>query len=191
MNFFNQMLLGFQKIFESPIINLNVLWLIVPLFLVWVILVVYFGVFSKERIGWDDVLTNGVSTGWVMASLLAFLFSQPSKDWIRILVIIGLLVYSLALVVMSFKRNLPEGIAFIIASPTMIFFISFVAVVWSYDSLKMTWPVFVDLFIIFVILMGAVEGLLEIRRRKHSSSASEDSDEDLEELEELEEPLPE
>jgi len=181
MAVFAEILRGFGQIFSSPFKDTSALWLIVPLFLLWIVLVVYFGVYSTEKLGWNTALGNGISMFWVFVSLLSYLFSKPLTDWTKVASLLVLFSYALFIVIVSFKHAIKESVFFVMASPTVLFFFSWIAVVWTYGSLALTWAVLIDLVVLLGLALGAVQLLTHFRAktiRKKESAGEEGTSEE-------------
>lgn len=153
----NELLAGFKEIFSAPFKDLSVLWLLIPMFSLWLILEIYFELHKSEQLGWNTALGNGVSLCWIIIGLLRELFSKE-LDLLKAGVLIIILLYGVFVIFISFTHKLSAKITYALASPTLIYFIGSVAVLWAFDLLQINFAVFIDL----LILLGLVVGLLQI-----------------------------
>ncbi|NOZ81035.1 MAG: hypothetical protein GXP63_05155 [DPANN group archaeon] len=164
---------AFKDIARSPFILGNALWLLIPVIILWIIYEIYFDLHKKEPLGWNSALGNGVSMFWIGINLMTFLFNKHAQQftWERFTAVSVIITYSLFIIYISFFHKMGAKKVFLLASPTPIYFISFVTIVWAYGSLTMTWWVFLDLLILFPLIIG-----LEMLFRKYAPS-KDDADE--------------
>lgn len=149
------MLLGLKEIWAAFTFDLSILWILAPIFIIWIFLEVYFGMFKSERLGWNNVLGNGVSLMWIGVDAMRYIFSATriGDFWPRFIIFGFMILYSIFLIYISFTRRLGEFLTYALGSTTPIYFLSFVAVLWSYGQLQIDRWVFLDLLSIFIILL--------------------------------------
>ncbi|MBW2999864.1 hypothetical protein KY339_04275 [Candidatus Woesearchaeota archaeon] len=155
MTILNEILLGFWQIIKSPFQDLSVLWLLVPIVVLWFTFEIYFGKHREEKLGWNTALGNGVSFCWVAVSVMKFIFTDMEQNftWAKFFIILGLLCYGLFIVYISFTHTFSERVTYIFASPTAVYFLSGVGVLWGYGALEISLWVFIDLVIFFLLAM--------------------------------------
>ena len=153
-----EILAGFWTIIKSPSNDWSVLWLLTPIILFWIVLEVYFDNHKKEALGWNTALGNGLSLFWVAISCVRFIFSQKFdiETFWRTFWIFLIFAYSIFIIWISFKHKLKEKIAFILASPTPIYYLSGVIVVLAYGVLELNWIILLDLFILYFCSISLV-----------------------------------
>lgn len=152
-SFSQNMLLGFEQISTSLFKDATVLWLLVPILLFWVILEIYFDRYKKEELGWNTALGNGLSVFWIIIVCLKFLFQQQKFLWDKFLAIFLIFLYSILVIINSFSHKLRKRWSFLLAGPTPVYFLSAVAVLWTYGALVITRWVLLDLFVIYILLV--------------------------------------
>jgi hypothetical protein len=154
MTFLQNLLNGFTEISKSFIHDLSIWWVLAPVFLIWIIVEVYFGMYKKEALGWNTALANGITLMWICVDSLRHTFSvEVSYFWIRFTVILGFLLFGLFLIYVCFKHRFSERFTFHIASPNLIFFLALSVVLFTYGELSLNWYVILDLFIIFIFII--------------------------------------
>ena len=130
-------------------------WLLTPLFLFWIILEVYFGAYKEEKLGWNTALGNGITLVWVAVESLRFLFYNSSKvSVLRFIVLISILVYGGFIVFMAFSHQFSEKVTFLLASPSPIYFLALITILWGHNVLRLTWWVLADLILLYLIFLG-------------------------------------
>ena len=161
---FNQILLAFTK---DP----SIWWLIAPVVLFWVIIEIYFGRYKNERLGWNTALGNGLSMFWIVVISLKTLFDKSlglySND--KLFFIIFIAVYSFFIILISFTHRIKENLFFLIASPTIVYFLSLIAILWINNLLLIDLWVAADLIILYVAVL-----IVEFLLRKLVPAASEE-----------------
>ena len=148
----SEMLNGFKEIFSAPFVDFSVMWLLIPLFMLWLVLEIYFDIYKSEKLGWNTALGNAISLLWIDISMMRELFSRPSLEVIKFLGLLGVLVYSCIVIYIIFKHKIPAKYVFLMGSPTLIYYIAGVIILWATGALEITPWVLLDLVILFAII---------------------------------------
>lgn len=163
---------GFVEIFKSPFKDLSILWVLTPILLFWILLEIYFDRYQTEELGWNTALGNGLSVFWVTLTCMRYLFEtqRTNFQWIKFLAIILILLYAIFIILNSFWHKLKKNWSFIISSPTPIYFLSLVVVLWTYGQLIITKWIILDLIILYIII-GFIElGIKKLIKPKEEPS---------------------
>lgn len=149
------MFLGLKEIWAAFTFDLSILWILTPIFIIWIFLEVYFGLFKSEKLGWNNVLGNGISLMWIGVDAMRYIFSAAriGDFWLRFIIFGIMILYSMLVIYISFTRKLGEFLSYALGSTTPIYFLSFVAVLWSYGQLVIDRWVFLDLLSMFILLL--------------------------------------
>ena len=166
---------GFKEILSAPFKDLSIWWLLAPIILFWLILEVYFGMYKREKLGWNTALGNGLNLFWIVVISLKALFTQGLKLFSidKLIVVIIIAVYSAFIISVSFTHKLKENIFFLFASPTIVYYLSAIAVLWIHGLINITFWVIIDLVILYIIIL-----ILEVILRKLIPSAPSNIGED-------------
>lgn len=150
-----EMLLGLKDIGAAFTHDLSIFWVLAPIFIIWLFLEVYFGMFKSEKLGWNNALGNGVTLLWIGVDSMRYIFSaqRVGDFWPRFIIFSIMILYAVLLIYLSFNRRLGETMTYALGSTTPIYFLSSVAVLWSYGQLKIDRWVFLDFVIIFILLL--------------------------------------
>ncbi len=159
-----------KHILAAPFHDLSVFWLLAPILILWIVMEAYFDIHKHEELGWNTALGNGVSLFWIAVSLMKHLFDNHLKNfsWGRFIILLVILSYALFITVISFRHTFPAKTTFMLASPTPIYYLSAIAILWAYGGLKMSWWVFLDLVLLFPIIIG-----IELLIRRYTPEAEE------------------
>jgi len=163
---------GFVEIFSAPFRDSSIWWVLTPIILFWLVLEVYFGMYKGEKLGWNTALGNGLNLFWVVVISLKALFTKNLELFSidKLIVVIVIAVYSGFIISVSFTHKLKENIFFLFASPTTIYYLSGITILWIHGLINITLWVIIDLIIFYTVLM-----IFEIIMRKLISPASKDS----------------
>ena len=154
MAFLDAMLEGFGHIFSAPFTEFSVLWLIIPLFLLWLVLEVYFDIHRGEKLGWNTALGNGITLFWITADVMRALFERsPADFWARFGITMAVLLYAIMIIYFSFTHKISEKWDYPLSSPTPIYFIAGVTILWGYGVLKVDGIVALDILILFFAVL--------------------------------------
>ncbi len=152
---------GFIEIFKAPFEDPSVLWLIIPLLVIWAVIDLYFVRYREEELGWNTALGNAFSLFWVGAILSKYLFETKAL-WPKFIVPIAIIVYSLILIFVVFKHKLPK----VATSPTVANYFVIVCILWVYGLLKINLWVLFDLAILFAVLASILLALKKVVSKK-------------------------
>ena len=146
---------GFGAIGGSLVNDLSILWLLTPILVFWVVLEVYFSKYQSEKLGWNTALGNGMSIFWILIISMRELFSNGwgGVVWSRFFGLMILFVYTIFIIYNSFAHKLPEKVSFIIASPTITYYFSAVAILWTFGGLVITGWIILDLLLIYGVVL--------------------------------------
>jgi len=163
---------GFVEIFSAPFRDSSIWWVLTPIILFWLVLEVYFGMYKGEKLGWNTALGNGLNLFWVVVISLKALFTKNLELFSidKLMAVIVIAVYSGFIISVSFTHKLKENIFFLFASPTTIYYLSGITILWIHGLINITLWVIIDLIIFYTVLM-----IFEIIMRKLISPASKDS----------------
>jgi hypothetical protein len=128
--------------------------------------------YKGEKLGWNTALGNGLNLFWVVVISLKDLFTKNLELFSidKLIAVIVIAVYSGFIISVSFTHKLKENIFFLFASPTTIYYLSGITILWIHGLINITLWVIIDLIIFYTVLM-----IFEIIMRKLISPASKDS----------------
>jgi len=151
----NPLVQGFQLIAQSLVKDLSIWWFLTPVFILWIVMEVYFGQYKKEKLGWNSILTNGISFSWInIASFRVLFLENPgSADITLRTVILGFfLLYGIFVISIAFTHKLPQKIGSWLAGPTTIYFLSTVSILWGQGVLEINRWILTDFIILYFVI---------------------------------------
>ena len=159
---------GFVEIFSSPFKDLTILWILIPIILFWFIIEIYFGRYKAEKLGWNTALGNGLTIFWTVIISLKTLFANNFELFSinKLLFIISIAAYSAFIISISFTHRIKGKIFFIFASPTIVYYLFGIVMLWVHGLLDITFWVVIDLIILYIFVL-----ILEFILRKTIPSA--------------------
>lgn len=172
---------AFLEIFKAPFKEPSSLWVIVPLFLIWAVLVIYFDLHKKEKLGWNTALGNGLTLCWITLDLVRHLFLVKPDDIIfRFGLLLVILAYSIFIMYISFAHKIKSKFTFALSGPTPIYFLAIYAVMWGYNAIKVTWWVLLAMILLFLFIILIVFLLKKILPESMEDMSSFDEDSSFE-----------
>src|SRR3989338_5810465 len=119
------MVIGFKEIYNSLVKDPSIWWLLAPIILFLLVIEVYFGRHKKEKLGWNTALGNGLNLFWIVIISLKVLFMEGIALFNagKLIFVIFLAVYSIFIVFMSFTHKVKDSFAFLLASPTAVYYL--------------------------------------------------------------------
>jgi len=144
---------AFGEIFKSMSQDLSIWWFLGPILFFWLILEIYFSEYKDEKLGWNTALGNSLSVFWSLVISMKYLFenSRENFEWIKFLALILFLLYTTFIIYNSFSHKLSAKVSFLLAAPTITYYLSAIAILWTYGELILTIWVVIDLVIIYGI----------------------------------------
>lgn len=145
-----------ESIGKAFISDLGVWWFLAPIFILWIMMEVYLGEYKKEKWGFSSSLANSISFTWINIVALRFIFLENGLvNEGRLVVAILFLFYGLVLIFVAFRHVFSERVTATISGPTPVYFLSVLSVLWGQRLLDITFPIVVDLVIIYIIIWVA------------------------------------
>ncbi|UCD03604.1 MAG: hypothetical protein JSW73_03630 [Candidatus Woesearchaeota archaeon] len=143
----------------SPFKDPAMLWEVLPLVITVLIIVLYFGRYKNEQLGWNSALTNSLVLLYVGTNLLYYLYLNDSLSIFSeyTLVAIAVALVGLSLAFLNYHHILPKKISFGIASVLPINFLAFLSIVFVHGHLKLDLSSLFAAIILFVIIFSIVK----------------------------------
>jgi len=156
----NHLLKAFSEILGSITKDVSVWWLLGPIILFWLVLEVYFSKYKTEKLGWNTALGNGLTVFWVSIVCTKYLFEKGMENFgqSKFIALIIIITYAIFIIINSFSHKIMETISFGLASPTITYYLSGIAILWTFGELRINVWVLIDLIIIygFVLLFELI-----------------------------------
>jgi hypothetical protein len=162
---------GFNEIFSAPFKDVSIWWLLTPIILFWLVLEVYFGMYKGENLGWNTALGNGLNLFWIVVISLKALFTEGMGLFCmdKLVVVILIAIYSTFIIFISFTHKIKEKVFFFFASPTVVYYLSGITILWIHGLINISLWVIIDLILFYIMIL-----ILEIILRKLIPSASKE-----------------
>ncbi|MFH2013768.1 MAG: hypothetical protein ABIJ17_02250 [Patescibacteria group bacterium] len=146
---------GFKLIGQAFIKEPGIWWFLIPVFLLWLGMEIYFGQYKKDRLGWNSILANGISFAWINIAAFRVLFMNDidvNDFWARFIILFIFAFYSLFVIYIGFFHKLSQKTGSFLAGPTQIYFLSVVSILWGQGLLVINKFVFLCLLIAYIVL---------------------------------------
>ncbi len=170
--FFSELGRGFQLILErsfdilkQPLVNTEMLWILLPLLATLFLIELYFGRYRKESLGWNSAVGNSLVLFFVAVNLFSFLYRSdllisvsviPPNLFVdaleKSLITFFILVESILLITLNFFHMMPRNLAFGVSSALIINFIGVIAVILVYSNLEINIITLLATLLIFIAL---------------------------------------
>lgn len=174
----SDVLFAFKNLVLAGFREPSLLWQIAPILLLWIILVFYFGTHKHEQLGWNTSLANGISLFWVIVSGMQRIFSEGGAHftWTKFIIFLVITVYALIVVYISFEHRLPAKWTYGLASHHLIYYLSFLSILYAYDMIYLNIPMFIAIIILFGFIL-----LFSFLLKKLLPALEEDIDDQIKE----------
>jgi len=146
---------GFKEILSAPFRDPSILWILTPIVLFWFTLEIYFGKYKQEKVGWNTSLGYGLTMFWIVVISFKTLFENNFELFSisKTIFLIIITVYSVFIIFVSFTHRLKEKIFFLFTSPTIVYYLLGIAILWVNNLLNISLWVFIDLIILYLIIL--------------------------------------
>jgi len=171
----NLMLEKSVEIIKQPIINKNMLWILLPLLIALFLMELYFGHYKEEELGWNSAVSNSIVLFFVGMNLCAYLFSKnmlvgltsvapevlevaSQKTFIAFIIILE----SIFLLLLNFFHLVSKKFAFGISSALIMNFVGVIAIILVYSDISIDLsliPAILFLFIVAVLFFWILQSL--------------------------------
>lgn len=143
----------------SPFKDPAMLWEVLPLVITLVIIVLYFGRYKNEQLGWNSSLTNSLVLVYVGSNLMYYLYLNESLSIFSeyTLVAMAVALVGLVLAFLNYHHILPKKVSFGVASVLPINFLAFLSIVFVHGHLKLDIASLIAVIILFAILFAIVK----------------------------------
>jgi len=159
MAFFNELINRFELILNAPFQDLSVWWVLFPVILFWITLELYFGKHKSEELGWNTALGNGISLTWITLTLMKFLFDNSLErfTWPKFILVFLIMIYGFFIAYISFMHKFKSKVTFKLASPSPVYYLASIAILWSYGSLIIDFYLVIALILLYFIILGLLK----------------------------------
>lgn len=187
MGFIGEVFSGLGNIITAPFRVTSALWLLIPLFVLWLALTIYYFRNPEKNTSYNVALSLAISMFWVLIGLFSRVFDQTPFEGKKFFVLFLFFAYAIFLGMASFRESIGESLLSKLANMTVLFVLSWILIVWVYGGLAITVATFVSSILFLGILIGLTSGLRWWRKRKGSSLGEEPVEEEVTEEEPIEE----
>ncbi len=154
------------EIVRQPALNVEMLWILLPLLVTMFLMELYFGRYSREEIGWNTAVSNSLVLFFVGMDLASYLYSQnmlvgfsaipvelldiaSQKTFIAFIIIIE----SVFLVVLNFFRLVSKRFAFGISSELIMNYIGVISIIAIYSDLPLDLLSLAAVVFLFIVMI--------------------------------------
>jgi len=157
MAFFLSLWVALREVLASPFRGYHLWWQLAPIFLLWLILEIYFDRHKSEELGWNTALGNSITLFWISISGMQQLFNhRPDESflWSNAIMVGLIMCYALFVAYVSFGHKLGAHITYVLAYPTIIYYLSTFAVFWGYKALEVNRYILLVFVLSFLVVWG-------------------------------------
>ena len=146
---------GFNLIGKAFVEEPSIWWFLAPVFILWIGMEIYFGQYKRERLGWNSILTNGISFSWINIAAFRVLFMEDmmaNDFWLRFGILSVFFIYGMFVIYIAFFHKFSQKTGAALAGPTRIYFLSIVSVFWGQGILIINKWIFLDFLVLYIVL---------------------------------------
>jgi len=188
------------EIVKQPIINKEMLWILLPLVAALFLMEIYFGRYKREELGWNSAVSNSVILFFVGMNLLSFLYNKNlllgltdinpifmgvaiKKTFIAVII----LLESIFLIILNFFHLVSKRFAYGISSSLIMNYLGVVSIILIYSDILLDFISISAILFIFIItaVFFSLIRLLEPKVAEEKEKEEEEKEEE-EELEQKE-----
>lgn len=164
-----------SELLRAPIMQPDMFWIIIPLIVTFLVMTFYFGLYTKEELGWNTAVGNSLVLMFVFIDLLRKMYNYTTPGSIvnfvenitLFVVIFFVIIEAILLFVSAFTHAWPRKIMFFIASPLPVNIQAYIIIALVYTRAQPEWYtllagilMFAMLFVGTTILQYAQRGIV-------------------------------
>lgn len=145
----------FPRIFEilaTPIINPELLWIVSPLIIASILMILYFGRYRHEELGWNTAFSNNIILIFVSVNLVQQLAGNGALLSGKAMFIYGLLIYNFIQLLINYFHLVPKGISFLINSTVPTNFLNYFAIILVYSNIPLDITTIIASVVLLILL---------------------------------------
>ncbi len=147
-----------KEVLGTPFRGHHLWWQLAPIFLLWVVLEIYFDRHKHEELGWNTALGNAITLFWISISGMQQLFNHRPNEpflWSNAFMVALIMLYALFVTYISFGHKLGARVTYVLAYPTIIYYLSMFAIFWGYKALAVNKYILLVFVLFFLVVWGA------------------------------------
>lgn len=152
------------EIVQQPIINKDMLWILIPIISALCLVEFYFARYKEEELGWNTAVGNSLCLFFVGMNLCSFLSrndmlvgfgaAQAAGPVLAKSIIAYFIVFeALFLILLNFFHLVSKRFAFGISSGLIMNFISTIAIIVVYSNIAIDWLMIPAVLVMFLIMI--------------------------------------
>lgn len=185
------------EIIEQPILNKDMLWILLPLLTALFLMELYFGRYKEEELGWNSAVSNSIVLFFVGMNLCSFLYSKNMLIGIttvpqalvdiaakKTFIAFFILLESVFFIALNFFHLVSRRFAFGISSALIMNYLGVISIVLVYSNLSFDFvmiPAILLLFIITVLFFLILQML--IPKKEETDEEVKEGEGELNEIE--------
>lgn len=178
----------------QPIINKQMLWILLPLLVALFLIELYFGRYKEEELGWNSAVSNSIVLFFVGMNLCYFLYTQnmlvgltsvapevlevaSKKTFIAFIIILE----SIFLIILNFFHLVSKRFAFGVSSALIMNYIGLISIILVYSDISLDLliiPASLFLFIVMVLFFWVLQVLEPKAEEEEEEEESEEEEEE-------------
>lgn len=159
----------FEALLRAPLVAPDILWIIFPLAVTAFVMILYFGVYRKEDMGWNTALGNSVVLLFVVMDLLKLMYNYTDPASVlnyldhpmKVGFIALITLEAIFLIIITSRHAIPKAIAFFLTSPISINSQAYVLITVVYTRHEPSWYLFSAGFLLFLCAL-ALSGFIHL-----------------------------
>ncbi len=151
----------FLEIVFSPFNYKDMLWILAPMIITFLLIEFYFGIYAEEKLGWNTAFGNSLVLLFVSLDIGRNLYESGLiyEDKIKTLIFMIIFIEAILLALLDFFHFLPERFAFKISGSLPINFSAVSAIILVYTNIKVDF-ITISALLLLLIFMILFIGLM-------------------------------
>jgi hypothetical protein len=130
-----ELLSAYLKFIYAPLLFVDMLWLIIPLFLYLLVTELYFDRYPREGIGFHKSLENTLFLIFIVPFLIKYVYSFFPMSDEKLYVAFAFGIFSVVIAILDFFHKLPVELIWKRSSKFMVVFVTYTAIVLIYSDM--------------------------------------------------------
>ncbi len=149
-------------IINTPILHPEILWIVLPLIIATILMMLYFGRYRTEQLGWNTAFSNNIVLIFVSINLIQHLSGNNLLFSDKAMFVYFILAYNIIQLFINYFHLIPKWVAFIINSTIPINVMHYLAIIITYSNIPFDTTTMLTSFILILFMYALMKILWRV-----------------------------
>lgn len=151
---FNNLVPRLADLILTPIVHPKIFWIVLPLIIATTLMILYFGRYRNEQLGWNTAFSNNIVLVFVSIDLIKHLFESNSLLNSTAFFVYFVLLYNTVQLVLNYFHLIPKYVSFVINSTIPINVMQYLAILLTYSNIPFDSTTLIASGLLLILIYG-------------------------------------